>query len=174
MAKFQYIALDGAGQEQRGTIEAGDRAAAIAAIRASGLFPSAIGEVKGGSSSGPAGKKGAKAAKVEILGVFRVGLHNDLELEVPLQTVGVLAVASILWAAAGFHICNTPRFRSEHAQKCVRVESTRTALNADGLFDNAAVLAPVALERHDYVLKEHENLSLAERPTRAGNGPAPR
>ena len=65
MAKFQYIALDGAGQEQRGTIEAGDRAAAIAAIRASGLFPSAIGEVKGGSSSGPAGKKGAKAAKAE-------------------------------------------------------------------------------------------------------------
>ena len=118
--------------------------------------------------------EGAKAAKVEILGVFRVGLHNDLELEVPLQTVGVLAVASVLGTAAGFHICNTPRFRSEHAQKCVRVESTRTALDADGLFDNAAVLAPVALERHDYVLKEHENLSLAERPTRAGNGPAPR
>ena len=68
MAKFQYIALDGAGQEQRGTIEAGDRAAAIAAIRASGLFPSAIGEVKGGSSSGPAGKKGAKAAKAEKKG----------------------------------------------------------------------------------------------------------
>ena len=63
MAKFQYIALDGAGQEQRGTIEAGDRAAAIAAIRANGLFPSAIGEVKGGSSSAPAGKKDAKAPK---------------------------------------------------------------------------------------------------------------
>lgn len=60
MAKFQYIALDGAGQEQRGTIEAGDRASAIAAIRANGLFPSAIGEVKGAAA--PA-RKGAAAAK---------------------------------------------------------------------------------------------------------------
>ena len=60
MAKFQYIALDGAGQEQRGTIEAGDRASAIAAIRAHGLFPSAIGEVKGAAA--PA-KKGAAPAK---------------------------------------------------------------------------------------------------------------
>ncbi len=62
MAKFQYIALDGAGQEQRGTIEAGDRAAAIAAIRANGLFPSAIGEVKGAPAAKPAAKKGAKPA----------------------------------------------------------------------------------------------------------------
>ncbi len=65
MAKFQYIALDGAGQEQRGTIEAGDRAAAIAAIRANGLFPSAIGEVKGASAPAAkpsAAKKGAKPA----------------------------------------------------------------------------------------------------------------
>lgn len=60
MAKFQYIALDGAGQEQRGTIEAGDRASAIAAIRANGLFPSAIGEVKGAAA--PA-RKGAAPAK---------------------------------------------------------------------------------------------------------------
>ena len=63
MATFQYIALDGAGQEKRGTIEAGDRASAIAAIRAHGLFPSAIGEVK--SAPAPAAKapKGAKAPK---------------------------------------------------------------------------------------------------------------
>ncbi len=65
MAKFQYIALDGAGQEQRGTIEAGDRASAIAAIRANGLFPSAIGEVKGAGAPATkpaAAKKGAKPA----------------------------------------------------------------------------------------------------------------
>ena len=60
MATFQYIALDGAGQEKRGTIEAGDRAAAIAAIRAHGLFPSALGEVK---SSAAAPAKSSKAAK---------------------------------------------------------------------------------------------------------------
>ena len=34
MATFQFIAKNGAGQEQRGTIEAGDRAGAAAAWRA--------------------------------------------------------------------------------------------------------------------------------------------
>ena len=69
MAKFQYIALDGAGREQRGTIEAGDRASAIAAIRANGLFPSAIGEVKGAAAKkkGPApAKKGLGAKEINI------------------------------------------------------------------------------------------------------------
>ena len=57
MATFQFIAKDGSGQERRGTIEAGDRAGAIAAIRAQGLFPTALGEVK----SAPAPEKGSKA-----------------------------------------------------------------------------------------------------------------
>ena len=60
MATFQFIAKNGAGQEQRGTIEAGDRAGAIAAIRAQGLMPTALGEVKGGGASAPA-KSSAKA-----------------------------------------------------------------------------------------------------------------
>ena len=58
MATFQFIAKDSAGQERRGTIDAGDRAGAIAAIRAQGLFPTAIGEVK--SSGAPAPAKAAK------------------------------------------------------------------------------------------------------------------
>ena len=58
MATFQFIAKNSAGQEQRGTIEAGDRAGAIAAIRAQGLMPTALGEVKGGGAPAPA--KGAK------------------------------------------------------------------------------------------------------------------
>ena len=60
MATFQFIAKNGAGQEQRGTIEAGDRAGAIAAIRAQGLMPTALGEVKGGGAPAPA-KSSAKA-----------------------------------------------------------------------------------------------------------------
>ena len=67
MATFQFIAKDGSGKEQRGTIDAGDRASAIASIRAQGLFPTAIGEVKGAAPAapakkGPAPKKGAKPA----------------------------------------------------------------------------------------------------------------
>ena len=46
MATFQYIAKDSAGNEQRGTVEAGDRSSAIAAVRAQGLLPTALGEVK--------------------------------------------------------------------------------------------------------------------------------
>ena len=57
MATFQYIAMDAQGKEQRGTVDAADRAQAIAAVRAAGLFPSAIGEVKSGG--GAAAKKPA-------------------------------------------------------------------------------------------------------------------
>ena len=51
MATFQYIAKDSSGNEQRGTVEAGDRNSAIAAVRAQGLLPTALGEVKGASSA---------------------------------------------------------------------------------------------------------------------------
>ena len=66
MATFQYIAMDAQGKEQRGTVDAADRAQAIAAVRAAGLFPSAIGEVKGGGGAAakkPAAKKAAAPAK---------------------------------------------------------------------------------------------------------------
>lgn len=74
MAKFQYIALDGAGQEQRGTIEAGDRASAIAAIRANGLFPSAIGEVKGASAPARKGAAPAKGAAKKGVGSKQINI----------------------------------------------------------------------------------------------------
>ena len=61
MATFQYIAKDSAGNEQRGTIEAGDRNSAIAAVRARGLLPTALGEVKGASPAAAPAKKGGKA-----------------------------------------------------------------------------------------------------------------
>ena len=57
MATFQYIAKDSSGNEQRGTVEAGDRNSAIAAVRAQGLLPTALGEVKGSSSSSSAAAK---------------------------------------------------------------------------------------------------------------------
>ena len=68
MATFQYIAMDAQGKEQRGTVDAADRAQAIAAVRAAGLFPSAIGEVKGGGGAAakkPAAKKAAAPANAK-------------------------------------------------------------------------------------------------------------
>ena len=66
MATFQFIAKDSAGQERRGTIDAGDRAGAISAIRAQGLFPTAIGEVKGGGGAPAAAKAAKKPAKAPV------------------------------------------------------------------------------------------------------------
>ncbi len=43
MATFQYIAKDSSGAERRGTVEAADRNAAIASVRAQGLMPTALG-----------------------------------------------------------------------------------------------------------------------------------
>lgn len=66
MATFQYIAKDAQGNERRGTVDAADRAQAISAVRAAGLFPSAIGEVKSAPSAQPkkaAAKKSAPAPK---------------------------------------------------------------------------------------------------------------
>ncbi len=65
MATFQYIAKDSSGQEKRGMVEAGDRSGAIAAIRAQGLMPTALGEVKGGGGAAakPAAAKKAAPGK---------------------------------------------------------------------------------------------------------------
>ena len=84
MATFQFIAKDSAGQERRGTIDAGDRAGAIAAIRAQGLFPTAIGEVKGGGAPAPAkaGKKPAKAPAAKASGGKKKGL-GSMEIKLP-------------------------------------------------------------------------------------------
>ena len=82
MATFQYIAKDAAGNETRGQVEAGDRASAIAAVRAQGLFPTALGEVK--SAPAPA----AKAAKKKVAPAKKEkkkgsGLNRELKIKTP-------------------------------------------------------------------------------------------
>ena len=67
MATFQYKAVDGGGAQQMGSVEAADRAQAIAAIRAAGLRPLALGELKGASAPAPekkpAGRRPPQPAK---------------------------------------------------------------------------------------------------------------
>lgn len=74
MPKFAYIAVDSAGKESRGTIEAPNQAQAVAKVRSQGLFPTAIG-AEGGASAGAAktssapgagAKKAAPAAKKSV------------------------------------------------------------------------------------------------------------
>lgn len=75
MATFQYIAKDSSGNEQRGTVEAGDRNSAIASVRALGLMPTALGEVK--SSPSPSTRQKAKSpAKAKA----KSGLNRDINI----------------------------------------------------------------------------------------------
>ena len=80
MATFQYIAKDASGAERRGTVEAGDRSSAIAAVRAQGLLPTALGEVKSAASA-PAPKKGGKPAKAPAK---KAGLNKNIQINIKL------------------------------------------------------------------------------------------
>ena len=81
MATFQYIAKDSSGNEQRGTVEAGDRSSAIAAVRAQGLMPSALGEVKSASASASAAPKAKSKAPAKKKGG---GMNKDIKINIKL------------------------------------------------------------------------------------------
>ncbi len=87
MATFQYIAKDSAGNETRGTVEAGDRNSAIAAVRAQGLFPTALGEVRGASapaSAAAAKKKPAKGAPAKAAAPKKgAGMRKEINIKLP-------------------------------------------------------------------------------------------
>ncbi|MBR4523287.1 MAG: type II secretion system F family protein [Kiritimatiellae bacterium] len=86
MATFQYIAKDAAGNETRGTIEAGDRAGAIAAVRAQGLLPTALGEVKGAAAPAPApAKKGKKTPAPQKAAAGKKDIKINIKLPKFLQ-----------------------------------------------------------------------------------------
>ena len=81
MATFQYIAKDSSGHEQRGTVEAGDRNSAIAAVRAQGLLPTALGEVKSAASSAPKPKaKTGGAAPAKKGGMLNKEIKINIKL----------------------------------------------------------------------------------------------
>ena len=81
MATFQYIAKDAAGNETRGQVEAGDRSSAIAAVRAQGLFPTALGEVKSApAASAPAPKAKAKKGKAPAAAKPAASKSKDIKL----------------------------------------------------------------------------------------------
>ena len=66
MAKFQYIAMNGAGKETRGTVEAGSQAQAIAQIRAQNLFPTAIGQIDAAETAAAPKKQGGLKKEIKL------------------------------------------------------------------------------------------------------------
>ena len=82
MATFQYIAKDPSGNETRGTVEAGDRNSAIASVRAMGLLPTHLGEVKSApAASEPAARAKAKA-KPAPAAKKGSGLNRNIEINI--------------------------------------------------------------------------------------------
>ena len=81
MATFQYIAKDSAGNETRGMIEAGDRNSAIASIRAQGLLPTALGEVKAAAAPAQAPRAKAKGKAPAAKGKGS-GLNRNVEINI--------------------------------------------------------------------------------------------
>ena len=84
MATFQYIAKDASGAETRGTVEAGDRGSAIAAVRARGLMPTALGEVKGAAATAAA--PSPRGAKQKSAPKAKTGLKREIKINVKLPS----------------------------------------------------------------------------------------
>ena len=82
MATFQYIAKDSTGAEQRGTVEAGDRNSAIAAVRAQGLLPTALGEVK--NSAPPQRGRSAAAPRKNAPAKKGGALNKEIKINIKL------------------------------------------------------------------------------------------
>ena len=161
MPKFAYIAVDSAGKESRGTIEAPNQAQAVAKVRSQGLFPTAIGAA-GGADAGsggaaksaapaagakktaPTGKKSAGQMKIEIkLPKFLRGKVKQKDLTALTRQLATLVDAG-LPLLRGLHVLQrqTPNasLKDALAGMCESVESGSTfsesLQNYPKIFDN--------------------------------------
>ena len=84
MATFQYKAKDSSGNEVLGQIEAGDRNSAIAAVRAQGLAPTAMGEVRAQAQAAQP-KQGARrgAPAPQEGGKKKSALNAEIKIKMP-------------------------------------------------------------------------------------------
>ena len=145
MPKFAYIAVDSAGKESRGTIEAPNQAQAVAKVRSQGLFPTAIGAAGGSEGGGaaktsapaagakkaaPAGKKSLGQMKIELrMPKFLRGKVKQKDLTTLTRQLATLVDAG-LPLLRGLHVLQrqtpTPALRDALAGMCESVESGST------------------------------------------------
>jgi type IV pilus assembly protein PilC len=102
MQKFSYVAVDSAGKDVRGTVEAPDQSQAITKIRSQGIYPTAIGMVGGAGSAKGAPRPAAAAApkkgglNVEIkLPAFLRGRVRPKDLMVLTRQLATLGEAGL-------------------------------------------------------------------------------
>lgn len=99
MQKFSYVAVDAAGKESRGVVEAPSQAQAIAKVRGQQLFPTAIGPVgetatTTGVRAVPAGKKSALSMEIK-LPAFLKGRVKAKDLMVVTRQLATLVDAGL-------------------------------------------------------------------------------
>ena len=70
-----------------------------------------------------------------------------------LQTVGIVAIASILGASRWLHISRLPWFRAERSQKSCRMRCTRADFHVIRLQQRATLRVPIVLKLQDNLLK---------------------
>ena len=158
MPKFAYIAVDSAGKESRGTIEAPNQAQAVAKVRSQGLFPTAIGAAGGSEGSttakpaaakkgAPVGKKSVGQMKIEIkLPKFLRPKVKQKDLTTLTRQLATLVDAG-LPLLRGLHVLQrqtpNPTLKETLGGMCDSVESGSTfsesLLNYPKVFDNLYV-----------------------------------
>ena len=93
MQKFNYVALDAQGKEQRGVVEAKDQSQAIAALRQHNLVPQTVSPVAGG---GKAKSKSMGAMEINIkMPAFLRGRVKPKDLMVLTRQLATLVKSSL-------------------------------------------------------------------------------
>ena len=96
---------------------------------------------------------GLQALKIDFLGIAGIRLENNLQLEMHLHAVGVVAKTAVIRPDAGFDINNVPGFRPENAQRGGRIHRACANLNVIRLLDQTTLLFPEAKQAHNHLLK---------------------
>jgi hypothetical protein len=96
-----------------------------------------------------------QAVYINVLNVPGGGFHDDLELVVMLQTVGVFPVAPVRRPPGRLDVRGVPGFRPEAAKERGGMELARPDLHIVGLLDDAAPVSPEFLKCEYEILKVH-------------------
>lgn len=144
MQKFNYVALDAQGKEQRGVVEAKDQSQAIAALRQHNLVPQTVSPVAGG---GKAKSKSMGAMEINIkMPAFLRGRVKPKDLMVLTRQLATL-VDSGLPLIRGLRILTK---QTKNAQLKDALQGMGTAVEGGATFSEALAQYPKIFD-HLYV-----------------------
>jgi hypothetical protein len=99
-----------------------------------------------------------EGVEVQFHVVIGARLHDDLELVVVLQAVGILAVPPVRRAAGRLHVGGVPRLGTEGPQERRGIERSGADLDVVRLVDHATFIGPELLQGQNEILKKHRSL----------------